>query len=534
MPDDSENRQVRSEEKRDIFCSETRNLGNFFPLIIEVMMRLVTAAMVIGIAMTVADPIVVTENGNIRGKTVTVFNGTTAVNAYLGIPYATPPVGERRFEQSVPPVPWKPHVLEATNKSAACIQFPPSNPIPSWVENESELSEDCLYLNVWTRHGTENATDDLRDVMVWIHGGGYNAGSASMDLYDGAILAAAGDVVVVSINYRLGIFGFVTLPSDRMPVLGNQGLLDQVLALRWVQDNIAKFGGDPARVTLFGESAGGWSIAYHAISPVARPLFHRAIVQSGGIIVPKLADSMFSAERKALNLAESVGCFFETTDNSTVACLRNISAQHLAIMEAFMCSEYPICFTATYGVEYLPNDPLVAVDVGVGKDFLLGNVENEGAVFASLWFWMQFPFHNAINVTKGDMLYFFLKSFSFMPEDVAIAAYDFYVGALRERDYQKLRSELGQAIGDAFLRCPEVFFGERVSQHKSHVYYYNMAYKSETATHLDPWLGLTHFEDVQYVFGLPLRDSPPRNYSSADAEFSRDIMDIWVAFSKTG
>uniref|UniRef100_L7M7Q1 Carboxylic ester hydrolase n=1 Tax=Rhipicephalus pulchellus TaxID=72859 RepID=L7M7Q1_RHIPC len=498
------------------------------------MMPLVTTAMVIGMAMALADPVVVTENGNVRGKTVTVFNRTIEVAAYLGIPYAAPPVGELRFKDPEPPVPWRPYTLEATKKGSACIQFTPAKPIPSWAEHESEQSEDCLYLNVWTPREKENATEQLKHVMVWIHGGGFDSGSASMDLYDGAVLAAAGDAVVVSMNYRLGVFGFLSLPNDQTPVQGNQGLLDQVLALRWVHDNIVNFGGDPAQVTLFGESAGGWSIGYHAISPIARSLFTRAIVQSAGVLVPQLADTFSVAEAKALQLADSVGCVSDANTTSTVGCLQNKSAHHLIIMQSIVCAQYVMCFTAVHGDQYLPNDPVTEADMSVPKHFLLGNVENEGSVFASLWFWMQFPFHRAMNVNKKDMLYFFLKAFSFLPSVVVRAVYDLYLGALRETEYPRLRSEFGQAIGDAFLRCPEVFFAEKLSQHNSSVYYYNMVYNSETDTHLDHWLGLTHFEDVQYVFGVPLRDSPARNYSSTDAEFSRHIIDIWVTFSKTG
>ncbi|KAL1441257.1 hypothetical protein MTO96_008679 [Rhipicephalus appendiculatus] len=322
------------------------------------MMPLVTTAMVIGIAMAIADPVVVTENGSVQGKTVTVLNGTTEVDAYLGIPYAAPPIGELRFKGPVPPVSWRPYVLDATKKGSACIQFTPANPIPSWAEHESEQSEDCLYVNVWTPRKKENATEQLKHVMVWIHGGGFNSGSASMDLYDGAILAAAGDVVVVSMNYRLGVFGFISLPNDRTPVNGNQGLLDQVFALRWVHDNIVNFGGDPARVTLFGESAGGWSIGYHAISPMARSLFNRAIVQSAGVLVPQLADPFSVAEAKALQFADSVGCVSDDVNiTSTVGCLQNKSAHHLIIMQSIVCAQYLMCFTAVYGDDYLPNDP---------------------------------------------------------------------------------------------------------------------------------------------------------------------------------
>ncbi|KAK8783034.1 hypothetical protein V5799_015625 [Amblyomma americanum] len=483
--------------------------------------------------MAVADPIVETDNGMIRGSAVAVFNGTSAVDAFLGIPYALPPVGERRFKPAVAAPPWEPYTLQATKKGAACMQFTPSNPLPPWVETESDKSEDCLYLNVWRPQSKGNDTDTLKSVMVWIHGGGFDFGSASMNLYDGAILAAEGDVVVVSMNYRLGVFGFLALPEDITPAPGNQGLLDQVLALRWVQQHIARFGGDPNNVTLFGESAGAWSIGFHAISPMAHSLFRRAIVQSGGVLVDQLADSSYTAKTKALHLADSVGCLLANETN-VVHCLQNKSAHHLALMQSIVCSHYLMCFTAVYGDEYLPHDPLKAANVSIPKDFLLGNVENEGAVFASLRFWMQFPFRKALDVSKKDMLYFFLKSFSFAPDFVVRAVYNLYVGALGENDYGQLRSELGNAIGDAFLRCPEVFFGEKLSKNGSHVYYYNMVHRSATTKRLDSWLGMTHFEDVQYVFGMPLRDCPAGRYSQADREFSRQVMNIWATFSKTG
>lgn len=496
-------------------------------------MPLLSTAVVIAIAMAVADPIVETDNGKILGMTVTVFNGTREVDVFLGIPYATPPVGERRFRPSVPAPPWKPYVLQATKKGAACMQFTPVNPVPAWVERESERSEDCLYLNIWRPHIGANHTTGRMDVMVWIHGGGLNFGSASMDIYDGAVLAAEGHVIVVSMNYRLGAFGFLAVPNDTLPAPGNQGLLDQVLALRWIQDHIADFGGDPKKVTLFGESAGGWSIGFHVISPVASPLFQRAIIQSAGIVVNLLTDSYSKANMKALELADSLGCINSETPD-IVPCLQNKTAGQLAIMEALICTQYIVCFSAVYGNEYLPHDPLLEPDLSIPKQFLLGNVENEGSVFASLRFWMQFPFYKSLDVTKSDMLFFFLKTFSFAPVHVAESVYKLYVGSLGESEYDKLRSALGHAIGDAFLRCPEVFFGEKLSQHGSEVYYYNMVYHSPTATHADSWMGLTHFEDVQYVFGVPLRDCSEQRYSQDDTAFSRQIIHIWTTFAKSG
>ncbi|CAN7937248.1 unnamed protein product [Ixodes hexagonus] len=456
-----------------------------------------------------------------------------SVDAFLGIPYATPPVGALRYARPKPPQPWKPYVLQATAKSPACVQFVPSNSLPGWVAKGIRQSEDCLYLNVWTpdRHAAKTA---LKSVLVWIHGGGLNYGSASMDLYDGTVLAAVGDVVVVSMNYRLGSFGFLTLGKGGEPSLGNQGLLDQVLALKWVREHIASFGGDPEKVTIFGESAGAWSINYHALSPLARSLFKRAIAQSGAVTVNFLTESVDGAKRRTLALAGSLGCP-TASDDGIVECLRNKSAQEIALAEAFVCTDFIICFGAVYGDDYLPRDPVSSADVSVSKDFLFGNVENEGSVFVSLQHWTQFPFKGALDVSKRDMFYFFLKSFAFAPAYVVRHIFDLYLDGVDECDFPNLRAGLGHAVGDAFMRCPEVFFAERLSQQKSRVFYYDMVYRSaHQSARMDSWLGLAHFEELQYVFGLPLRIHRSSTYSDADARFSEEIIRIWTTFASTG
>lgn len=456
-----------------------------------------------------------------------------SVNAFLGIPYATPPVGALRYARPTPPQSWRPYVLQATVKGPSCVQFLSANPIPGWVARHVEQSEDCLYLNVWTPERTSRTV--LKTVLVWIHGGGLNYGSASMDLYDGAVLAGVGDVVVVSMNYRLGSFGFLALGEGGKLSLGNQGLMDQVLALKWVRDHVASFGGDPEAITIFGQSAGAWSVNYHVLSPLARSLFKRAIVQSGAVVVNFLTESASGARQRTLALAETLECSTTSGDDGIVECLRNKSAHEIALAEAFVCADFVICFGAVYGDDYLPSDPLSSADVGVTKDFLLGNVENEGSVFASLQHWAQFPFKGALDVKKRDMFHFFLKSFAFAPAAVTRHIFELYLAGVDERDFPSLRAGLGHAIGDAFLRCPEVFLAERLSRQKSRLFYYELVFHSDhQAAYMDPWLGLTHFEDLQYVFGLPLRIHRSSTYSEADARFSREIIRVWTTFAKTG
>jgi para-nitrobenzyl esterase len=208
-----------------------------------------------------------------------VVDASTGVAAYKGIPYARPPVGELRWRPPVAAAAWQ-GVRDAGEFGPSCMQ-PPRSPSSLYFSSMAEPSEDCLTLNVWSPAGARKLP-----VMVWIHGGSLVTGSSSEPLYDGTQLARQG-IVVVSINYRLGVFGYLAHPalSAESPqrVSGNYGLLDQIEALRWVRDNIAAFGGDPEQVTIAGESAGGLSVIALLASPLARGLFSKAIAQSGRV-----------------------------------------------------------------------------------------------------------------------------------------------------------------------------------------------------------------------------------------------------------
>jgi carboxylesterase type B len=215
------------------------------------------------------------------GAVVGVRDTSTGAFLFRGIPYATPPVGELRFRPPRPVAPWN-GVRAATTPGAACTQFDGRQPpgVPA-----AQQSEDCLFLDVWTPAlpGT-GAVTTRRPVMVWIHGGGYRGGRGSSSPSTGNVLARKG-VVLVTFNYRLGPLGFLAHPAlaaeDPHNSAGNYGLLDQVAALEWVRHNIGRFGGDSTRVTIFGESAGGFAVGTLLVSPLAKGLFHRAVPQSG-------------------------------------------------------------------------------------------------------------------------------------------------------------------------------------------------------------------------------------------------------------
>uniref|UniRef100_G3UD34 Carboxylic ester hydrolase n=1 Tax=Loxodonta africana TaxID=9785 RepID=G3UD34_LOXAF len=275
-------------------------------------------------------PVVDTVHGKVLGKFVSLEGFSQPVAVFLGIPFAKPPLGSLRFAPPQPAESWS-FVKNATSYPPICpIGLCTTHPqvLPRCIFRRDDLaihyqqkfSEDCLYLNIYT-------PADLRrksrlPVMVWIHGGGLLVGGASM--FDGLALSSHEDVVVVTIQYRLGIWGFFSTGDEHSP--GNWGLLDQVAALHWVQENIANFGGNPGSVTIFGESAGGASVSVLVLSPLAKNLFHRAISESGvALCVALVKNESRSAAEKVATLA---GCK-TTTSAVMVHCLRQKTEEEL-------------------------------------------------------------------------------------------------------------------------------------------------------------------------------------------------------------
>lgn len=221
------------------------------------------------------------DGGQIQGVTTDI----DGVVVYRGIPYAAPPLGELRWKAPQPVVPWKGIKLadKFGHPGYQSVHLPGGYATEWGYGDESPYSEDCLYLNVWTTAPAQ--TDKKLPVALWIHGGGYREGWGSEPEFDGQEWATRG-VVLVSINYRLGVFGFLTHPDlnaeNPQHVSGNYGILDQIESLKWIKANIAQFGGDPDNVTIFGQSAGGGSVRTLCESPLARGLFHKAIIMSAG------------------------------------------------------------------------------------------------------------------------------------------------------------------------------------------------------------------------------------------------------------
>jgi len=266
---------------------------------------------------TFAQSIIQTANGKVEGYL------KENLRIFKGIPFAASPVGEFRWKAPQPVQSWS-GIKKCTAFSASPIQNKPQ-PFSCWTEEfiakPEPLDEDCLYLNVWT----SSKNKEKHPVLVWIYGGGLNSGSANCDIYDGEEMAKKG-VVFVSINYRVGVMGFMAHPElskeSGYNSSGNYGFLDQIAALKWVQKNIAAFGGDPNNVTIAGQSAGAFSVNAMIASTLSKGLFHKAIPQSGGLLSNRFSQNLAASEQQGLKFMEKVNC-------TSIAELRKKSADEI-------------------------------------------------------------------------------------------------------------------------------------------------------------------------------------------------------------
>jgi para-nitrobenzyl esterase len=425
---------------------------------------------------------------------------TDTLNTWFGIPFAAPPVGSLRWREPQPVVPWK-GVKETRSFSAACAQT------AVWVANPK--SEDCLYLNIFAPEKAQKLP-----VIVWIHGGGYFGGTASQAGYDGTNLAKRG-VVVVTINYRLGIFGFFSHPalSAESPhkTSGNQGMADQIAALRWVKNNIAAFGGDPSRVTIMGESAGGESVTILVASPQAKGLFQRAIAESGNYAMPIDASENAAFERKA---AEAQGRDFgKAVGAKNLSDLRGMGVEALhkqawaprPIVDGYILRED---LTTTYRAHRQNDVPLmVGWNAEEGKDLapeILGTGDFTVARHREL-------------VTK---------LLGHAPSDAVLAAYPATTNAQAVDSMNQLTNDWwGWRM--AYWAQLQAKYG------KSKPYVYYFAHRpAEPKTPCGYGCGVGHGVEIQYAFDNLQLD--PRSWSAADKALATQLSTTWANFARTG
>jgi para-nitrobenzyl esterase len=428
---------------------------------------------------------------------------------FRGIPYAAPPVGNLRWREPQPVAHWD-GVKKADQFGAICMQ-----PAPRGATSAPNMSEDCLFLNVWTSATTAS---DRRPVMVWIHPGGYQTGSGSTPGYDGEAMAKKG-VVLVTINYRLGVFGFFSHPEltkeSEHHASGNYALMDQAAALRWVQKNIAAFGGDPQRVTVFGDSAGSSSIANLMGSPRAKGLFQRAVGESGAWMGLSLTPTrtlwmgLSLTPTRTLAEAEQAGVkIAEGLQAATLDALRAKPAEDL--LKAGRAGGPVI------DGWFLPED-VATVFAGLKQNdvpLLVGSNQDEGTFFLQPT--TAEKFMERSRMRYGDQADAFLKLYPAGTDEEANAS-----------QLAAFRDEL------AFVMRVWARAQTKTGQSKAFLYYF---------THQPPppvgatsrggfGSGATHGSEAQYIFGNLLT---PRAWIDVDHQVSEMLSSYWVNFATSG
>jgi para-nitrobenzyl esterase len=472
---------------------------------------ILAALQIFPIAKTIS---VSTQYGKLLGKQ------RSGVNAFLGVPFAKPPISALRWKSPQTIDEWSGD-LKAFKKSAACLQG--AAPNPALLTGESE---DCLYLNIWVPKG-----EGPFPVMVWFHGGGFLLGSGSEGGYDGAKLAKKQQVAVVTANYRLGYQGYLRFPeSQGEQVEGNQGYLDQIAAIQWVKDNAASFGIDTDNITIFGESAGSMSVCMLLASPLTNGLINKAIMQSGSCALKPTLDRA-QAEKYGLAFLEKIGC---KDSESPLSCAR--SAKHEAIYNALKIQpnemfqkgfkEWSFTPSAITGTAFLPDNPLTLLEK-TNKDqnlaLMLGVTSKEGSLFDGM----------NTHAKPGDDWEKFL--------DGRLPGLGQQLAKIYPWDETINSGEVtAQLLTDGVMTCPSIILADLWSLNRP-VYFYQFNQKvtapifelmslfwAEGAAEL----GVAHSTEIPYIFGV---NGVLGFVLSDEQKTTRKLMQsAWTNFAKTG
>jgi len=467
------------------------------------------------LAFAISDPVKI-DTGLVSGKP----GSNASIQAYEGIPYATPPVGNLRWHAPLPAAPWQ-GVLKADHFGNNCMQanYKPEvvNPLVDqgkspWSDEyyawREPLSEDCLYINVWT---PAHAPGDKLPVLVFVHGGGFVQGSGSVDIYNGEGLASKG-IIVVTLNYRVGIFAYFAHPDLRKEsehnVSGNYGVMDQIAALQWVHRNIAAFGGDPANVTIDGQSAGSRSISYLVSTPLTHGLFARAISQSGGMFAPS-------------NITDnSASPYMKDSEEKGVKFAQDMNAKSIAELRALPAADivkYASLFRPVIDGYVFPADEYTTFSQGKQNDvpMMIGWDQGDGTPFANNFGLPEDAagFKEAAVKLFGPMAPDFLKAFPVTTDADAVieranAARDWSF-AWNMRTWARLQAKTGK--------------------NKLFLYYWDHVSPVKPIT--IPY-GAFHSSEIPYAFNN--LDTWRLNWRPEDRHMSEIMSGYWVNFIKTG
>ncbi|KAK7060848.1 hypothetical protein VNI00_000581 [Paramarasmius palmivorus] len=453
----------------------------------------------------------------------TIFTGTRDHLSFrfMGIPFAQPPVGKLRLRM---PTPWKGATVDATTPKSGCLQYGHFVDGNARELNPWGFSEDCLYLNVFTPYIPSTATTPttLKPVLVWIHGGGNFCGLGSDPTFDGGPFVSRTDTVIVTFNYRLNIFGFLSLGDD--VIAGNYALADKIAALQWVHDNIAAFGGDPENVTVFGQSAGGWSVVDLLRSPPAKGLFNRAIVMSGGVVTGYASQEVAAAMYEPL-----VSPLCNSTGNERLECLQALPAEQLLDLARGVFS-----WSSVQDGEYVLDSAIQQIEQGV-----------EINKVPVLMGWMADEFQSVLDMISPDENDFGKTLTKVFGPDLARKVSDSGLWKISE-ELTPYNATIN-VYSDIIFLCPaaEIIKAATNSNAFSALYAYAMK-----RAYPQPYLNLhglcsfpvghpeephyaCHSGDLYPVFGTyHLLEQPARVLE--DIHFTALVQDMWASFARTG
>jgi para-nitrobenzyl esterase len=457
----------------------------------------------------ITDPVRV-EQGLLAGT-----NGSSPeVRVYRGVPFAAPPVGDLRWKAPQPAMKWQ-GVRQATEFSNACWQTPYPAAAAIYQAKLPPLSEDCLYLNIWTP--AKSAKDHL-PVMVWIHGGGFTRGFSGTSSYNGEVLARKG-AIIVTINYRLGIFGFFVHPEltaeSGHHASGNYALLDQIAALQWVQKNIAAFGGDTSRVTIFGESAGSWAVNALMASPLAKGLFQRAIGESGGLFSPMktLADAEKEGEKLGRSLAPN--STQKKSEKPEAPAQQDIlKALRAMKAEELLKAQEPDTARAIVDGWVLPQDIATTFAQGKQNDvpLIVGYNADEGTTLAPQGAYMTAPmFAGGVHQRYGSQADAMLKIYPAASDEQAVSS---FYSAYRDQVFGwEMRTWARMAT--------------KTGHQSAYMYYFSRRPPGQQSARLRAF----HASEIAYVFGTFVWPFP---WEDTDKKLSDAMTSYWVNFAASG
>jgi carboxylesterase type B len=502
-----------------------------------------------------------TNSGRIAGECRTIplsYSNSTKTQVqiftWLSVPFAEPPTNENRFKPPLPKKPWN-STLNGTAWPNACMQA--GNP---------RSSEDCLYLNIFSPASAYLNKQNLAPILVFIHGGGFVVGRTSSDIFEPSSLAAHSGIVVVTIQYRLDSFGFLYLSESE--AVGNQALLDQSLALRWIHENAARFGGDSSRISLSGESAGSWSVGYHLVYRKSWPYFRNAIMGSGAPTYksfPLLSPT--EATRRAKDLLGYLGCNRSSSNREIIECAQRLEANSILNATQFylndrifinglraLSSLAPFAFVFDNRTFTKPIEESLARGEFKKCSLITGSNTNEFAFFLpSLGLLGDDPAKwdaMARNFSATQLRGWLSETFHFYPSYPARSEDSFVSSVLNEYMPSGQPGEdiylnyYSHILSDFVFTCPVLQMAEIYSRAKLSSYVYSYNFRISTSV-LPEVLGVAHVDELAVVFAEPLgskeaSEETARNpwssanheYSSEEKKFTEDFLVYWTNFIK--